>query len=96
MHIVQGIKSYSSEVGKFKASDDVESNDILNSTIEKEDIWDCLTCGACIEICPVGVDQVDTIVDIRRYLVMEQADVPENFVKPLIGLEDRGLSLIHI
>tara|TARA_Y100000590_G_scaffold60070_4_gene63920 strand:- start:5734 stop:7803 length:2070 start_codon:yes stop_codon:yes gene_type:complete len=90
MHIVQGIKSYSSEVGKFKVSDDVESNDILNSTIEKEDIWDCLTCGACIEICPVGVDQVDTIVDIRRYLVMEQADVPENFVKPLIGLEDRG------
>ena len=85
MHIVQGIKSYSSEAGKFQISDNVESNDILNSTIEKEDIWDCLTCGACIEICPVGVDQVDTIVDIRRYLVMEQADVPENFVKPLIG-----------
>ncbi|TMB97307.1 MAG: (Fe-S)-binding protein [Chloroflexi bacterium] len=42
-----------------------------------EPIWDCVTCGACMEECPVFIEHVPTIMDMRRYMVMEQSNMPE-------------------
>ena len=39
-------------------------------------LWQCTTCAACVEVCPVFIEQMPKIVDMRRYLVMEEADFP--------------------
>ena len=38
--------------------------------------WDCVTCGACVEACPVNIEQIDHIVDLRRHLVMVESRFP--------------------
>ena len=55
-----------------------------------EPIWDCVTCGACVQECPVFIEHVPTIMDMRRYLVMEQASMPETAQATLMQLEQRG------
>ncbi|HET8943915.1 MAG TPA: (Fe-S)-binding protein, partial [Dehalococcoidia bacterium] len=55
-----------------------------------EQIWDCVTCGACMEECPVFIEHVPSIMDMRRYLVMEKAEMPETAQATLMQLEQRG------
>ncbi len=55
-----------------------------------EAIWSCVTCGACVEACPVGVNHVPTIVEMRRHLVMELASAPERLQASLANLDARG------
>src|SRR3989442_1761780 len=55
-----------------------------------EPIWDCVTCGACMEECPVFIEHVPTIMDMRRHLVMEQSNMPETAQATLMQLEQRG------
>jgi Fe-S oxidoreductase len=67
------------------------SNAILAGNVILEDeIWACTTCRACDVVCPVWVDHIDKIVDLRRNLVMEQAKVPETAEGALRSIEDRG------
>ncbi len=55
-----------------------------------EPIWDCVTCGACMEECPVFIEHVPTIMDMRRFLVMEESKMPETAQATLMQLEQRG------
>ena len=55
-----------------------------------EPIWDCVTCGACMQACPVFIEHVPTILDMRRYLVMTEANMPETAQATLMQLEQRG------
>jgi Fe-S oxidoreductase len=55
-----------------------------------EALWQCTTCGACMEACPVFIDQMPRIVDLRRYLAMEEADIPETMQAAMTSLETRG------
>lgn len=55
-----------------------------------EAIWDCVTCGACMEECPVFIEHVPTIMDMRRYLVMEESKMPEQAQQTLMQIEQRG------
>ncbi len=55
-----------------------------------EPIWDCVTCGACMRECPVFIEHVPTIMDMRRYLVMEQSQMPETAQATLMQIEQRG------
>ena len=55
-----------------------------------ESLWACTTCGACVEACPVFIEQMPKIVDLRRYLVMEEADFPDTMQEALTSLESRG------
>jgi Fe-S oxidoreductase len=49
---------------------------IAGNGVPEEMIWDCVTCGACVEACPVSIEHVDTIVDLRRHLVMVESSFP--------------------
>jgi len=49
---------------------------LVGGTVAEEAVWDCVTCGACVAACPVGIEHVDQIVDLRRALVMEQSRFP--------------------
>ena len=58
--------------------------------VSEDVLWSCTTCRACMEACPVFIEHVDTIVDMRRYLVMEQASMPETAQNALLSMEQRG------
>jgi Fe-S oxidoreductase len=49
---------------------------IAGNGVPEEMIWDCVTCGACVEVCPVSIEHVDHIVDLRRHLVMVESSFP--------------------
>lgn len=53
-------------------------------------LWQCTTCAACMEACPVFIEQMPKIVDMRRYLVMEEANFPASLQQAIMSLEKRG------
>jgi Fe-S oxidoreductase/nitrate reductase gamma subunit len=53
-------------------------------------LWQCTTCAACMEACPVFIEQMPKIVDMRRHLVMEEADFPASMQAAVMSLERRG------
>jgi Fe-S oxidoreductase len=53
-------------------------------------LWECTTCAACVEVCPVFIEQMPKIVDMRRHLVMEQAEFPDSMQAAILSLEKRG------
>jgi Fe-S oxidoreductase len=53
-------------------------------------MWECTTCGACVNACPVSIEQMPKIVDTRRHLVMEEAEFPETMQQALTSVETRG------
>ncbi len=49
---------------------------LVPDAVPEESVWDCVTCGACIQACPVSIEHVDHIVDLRRHLVMVESSFP--------------------
>ena len=92
MHIVENLKDHLTARGPgiIKGKDEQEAYPLTGDLIKEEALWDCLTCGACEEECPVGVEHIDTIVDMRRNLVMEKAEMPETAMEALKSMEQRG------
>ncbi len=92
MHIVENLKEHLEDTGPgiLKSRDEQDSKPLIGSWIGEEALWDCLTCGACEQECPVGVEHIDTIVDMRRNLVMERAEMPETAATALMSMEQRG------
>ena len=64
--------------------------DLVHGFVTPEALWSCTTCRACMEACPAFVEHIDSIVDMRRYLTMEEADVPETAMGALTSMEQRG------
>jgi Fe-S oxidoreductase len=52
-------------------------------------VWDCVTCGACVRECPVDIEHIDTIVDLRRNLVMAESRFPQEAGAMLRGVENQ-------
>ena len=92
MHIVEDLKEHLIETGPdvIGGKDPQDSMPVIGERIQEESLWDCLTCGACVQQCPVGVEHVQTIVDMRRHLVMEEASMPETAKNALLSMEQRG------
>ena len=72
--------------GKF--IDDNKS--LLDDYISKEELWACTTCNACVDSCPIGIDPLSIILDMRRYLVMEQSSAPSELNNMMNNLENNG------
>ncbi|PLX83650.1 MAG: electron transfer flavoprotein [Desulfuromonas sp.] len=62
----------------------------VEGAASEEAIWDCTTCGACLEACPVLIEQMPKIVKMRRYLVQEQARFPEELLNLFENTEQRS------
>jgi Fe-S oxidoreductase len=63
---------------------------IVNNGVPEEMIWDCVTCGACVHECPVSIEHIDHIVDLRRDLVMMQSSFPSEAESMLRDVERVG------
>ena len=72
--------------GEFKD----DGKQLLGDYILKEELWACTTCNACVEACPIGIDPLSIIVDMRRYLVMEQSAAPVELNNAMTNIENNG------
>jgi Fe-S oxidoreductase len=62
----------------------------VGGVIDPDVLWSCTTCGACVEQCPVDIEHVDHIVDIRRYQVMIESEFPTELGTLFRNLENKG------
>jgi Fe-S oxidoreductase len=65
----------------------VELQPLVPSAVTDDVVWDCVTCGACVRECPVDIEHVDTVVDLRRHLVMAESRFPPEAGAMLRGVE---------
>jgi Fe-S oxidoreductase len=67
----------------------VDGAPLIGGIYSEDEIWSCTTCGACEEECPVGIEYIDKMVDLRRGMV-DDGNVPQSVQKPMSALEKRG------
>jgi Fe-S oxidoreductase/nitrate reductase gamma subunit len=63
---------------------------IVDTAIPYDAVWDCVTCGACVEACPVLIEHVDKIVGLRRNLVLEDSRFPSELTSAFRAMENQG------
>jgi len=82
------------EVGKNIDSNKGELKDdgkqLLGDYITNEEIWACTSCNACVEACPVSIDPLSIIMDMRQYLVMEKSAAPTELNNMMGNIENNG------
>ncbi|HYG15145.1 MAG TPA: (Fe-S)-binding protein, partial [Bacteroidia bacterium] len=62
----------------------------LHSYISAEELWACTTCNACVQSCPVNINPLEIIFNMRQYLVMEQSSAPAELNGMFSNLENNG------
>jgi len=81
------------EVGKNidkHGADYTDNKALLGNYISEEELWACTSCNACTEACPVNIDPLSIILDMRRYLVMEQSTAPAELQGMFSKIENNG------
>jgi heterodisulfide reductase subunit C len=67
-----------------------DNKSLLNDYITPEELWACTSCNACVEECPVNISPLSIIMDMRRYLVMEQSAAPTPINAMMTNIENNG------
>ncbi|PRX55317.1 (Fe-S)-binding protein [Flagellimonas meridianipacifica] len=67
-----------------------DGKQLLDDYISREELWACTTCNACVEACPVSIDPLSIIVEMRRFLVMEQSAAPTELNNMMSNIENNG------
>ena len=67
-----------------------DNKSLLNDYISAEELWACTSCNACVEECPVNISPLSIIMDMRRYLVMEQSAAPQSLNAMMTNIENNG------
>lgn len=67
-----------------------DNKTLLNDYISAEELWACTSCNACVQECPVNISPLSIIIDMRRYLVMEQSAAPQSLNAMMTNIENNG------
>lgn len=81
------------EVGKNidkHGKDYSDGKSLLGDYITEEELWACTSCNACVQACPVNINPLEIILDLRRYLVMEQSKAPASLNAMFTNVENNG------
>ncbi|GAA4781071.1 (Fe-S)-binding protein [Olivibacter ginsenosidimutans] len=80
------------EIGRLTKQNAIIDDDktLLGHYITKEEIWACTTCNACTEACPVTINPLEIILELRRYLAMEESQVPTSIQTMFGNIENNG------
>ena len=79
-------KNIETNKGKFIS----DGKQLLGNYVSNEEIWACTSCNACVEACPVSINPLSIILDLRRYLVMEQSQAPVELNNMMTNIENNG------
>ena len=79
-------KNIDANKGEFKP----DGKQLLDDYITREELWACTSCNACVEACPVSIDPLSIIIEMRRYLVMEQSAAPMELNNMMTNIENNG------
>lgn len=90
--IIMDVRSRMQEVGDklVKNKEFVDGKALLRDWISEEELWACTTCNACAQECPININHPTLIVDLRRYLVMEEAAAPGELNAMFSNIENNG------
>ena len=82
------LETYGAEID---AGDDQENQrPLLDGYISREELWACTTCNACTDACPINIDPLSIILDMRRFLVMEESAAPNELNMVFTNIENNG------
>tara|TARA_R100000935_G_scaffold8302_2_gene17322 strand:+ start:5086 stop:6438 length:1353 start_codon:yes stop_codon:yes gene_type:complete len=84
--LVEVGKNVEANGGEFKD----DGKQLLDDYILREELWACTTCNACVEACPVSIDPMSIIMDMRQYLVMEQSAAPNELNVTMTNIENNS------
>lgn len=79
-------KNIDANGGEFKP----DGKQLLDDYISREELWACTSCNACVQECPVNIDPLSIIMDMRRYLVMEESAAPQELNMMMTNIENNG------
>lgn len=67
-----------------------DGKSLLRDYITEEELWACTTCNACTQACPININPMEIIIDLRRYLIMEESKSPESITVMFNNIENNG------
>jgi heterodisulfide reductase subunit C len=91
--VMMDVRARMNEKGPLMVKNGKEYNDnksLLRDYITEEELWACTTCNACAMECPININHPSVIVDMRRYLVMEEGAVPGELKSVFSNIENNG------
>tara|TARA_B100000900_G_scaffold326128_1_gene286068 strand:- start:1205 stop:2521 length:1317 start_codon:yes stop_codon:yes gene_type:complete len=91
--IMMDVRDRIEEVGnniEKKGKDFDDGKSLLNDYIKPEELWACTSCNACVEACPINIDPLSIILDLRRYSVMEESSAPLELNNVFSNIENNG------
>jgi len=74
----------------YKTKKGVKKKNLIGDVYEEEFIWNCATCGGCMEACPISIEHTSRLFDLRRYIVSSGKNVPEKIKQTIAGIENYG------
>ena len=89
--IMMDVRDRAEEVGKGIRKEGDKFDDgkaLLGDYITEEEVWACTSCNACVQACPVNIDPLEIIMDLRRYLVMEESKMPSELATMNTNIEN--------
>lgn len=89
--IMMDVRDRAEVVGNGIRKEGKDFNDgksLLGDHITEEELWACTSCNACVEECPVSIDPLEIIMDLRRYLVMEESKIPSELATMNTNIEN--------
>lgn len=92
--VMMDVRDRMEEIGNAKAAnkgvwvDDGKS--LIRDYISEEEVWACTTCNACTNACPININPMEVLVDLRRYLIMEESKSPDSITSMFNNVENNG------
>lgn len=91
--VVMDVRERMNEKGPLLLKNGLDTDDhksLLRNYITEEELWACTTCGACVQECPVMINPMAIILEMRRYLVMEEGTAPAGITTAFANIENNG------